>query len=418
MATMSANTGITFESIKEEILRKFEKLHQKLDERKEALLSKLVALQKKALDTTELDETVAKLKQAKEFTMSTLRGNVVAKENVALEKTFADQIKEVETRKQLQKSCQVLLRCCMNKLEECILQIDLVDKLSSHENKAMPLKKGEFNSPRGICIDNTTSHVYVADSGNNRIQVVTEDGLYVREFGADKLTDPWDVTLSELFIFVTDVTQHTIVQFSRDGTFIRCVGGKGKDPLKFNAPRGLSAYKNKLYVCDVINNRIQILDMSLNFETEITAHVFINNANFKGLYFSLYKQYLSHCQFFPTALQATANIIYVVPESGNMILLFTQTSYTFLQTVILDRKYNMKVHLYFAIDSLNNYIISAQEENKIYIFDKNGKFKQTLSKENTNNPTGIALSNNNIVCVTGDAKFLILEYSKYSNILI
>lgn len=53
MATVTCNTGITFDSLKEEILTKFEQLHKKLDERKQIVMGKLLVMQEEAERNTE-----------------------------------------------------------------------------------------------------------------------------------------------------------------------------------------------------------------------------------------------------------------------------------------------------------------------------------------------------------------------------
>ncbi|WP_458434119.1 6-bladed beta-propeller, partial [Pseudomonas aeruginosa] len=38
---------------------------------------------------------------------------------------------------------------------------------------------GKFNSPAGIAIDRATGNIYVADSGNSRIQKFNSSGTYL-----------------------------------------------------------------------------------------------------------------------------------------------------------------------------------------------------------------------------------------------
>jgi NHL repeat len=42
---------------------------------------------------------------------------------------------------------------------------------------------GQTNSPRGIAVDSSNGHLYVADSGNNRIDVFDSSGTFIRAFG-------------------------------------------------------------------------------------------------------------------------------------------------------------------------------------------------------------------------------------------
>ncbi len=55
---------------------------------------------------------------------------------------------------------------------------------------------GEFNVPRGLAVDGS-GQVFVADSGNNRIQLFNPDGSYVMLFGTDAST-PGPVSLGSV----------------------------------------------------------------------------------------------------------------------------------------------------------------------------------------------------------------------------
>ena len=49
--------------------------------------------------------------------------------------------------------------------------------------------KGQFNSPCGVCVS-STGNIAVADYGNNRVQVFSSEGNYLREFGQEILKGP------------------------------------------------------------------------------------------------------------------------------------------------------------------------------------------------------------------------------------
>ena len=87
----------------------------------------------------------------------------------------------------------------------------------------------EFNYPRGIAIDRD-GNVYVADSGNYRIQKFTADGQYLGKWGivdADgKFDYPLDVAVdSSNNVYVAD-SKH-IHKFTSDGQLIPPVWGEG-----------------------------------------------------------------------------------------------------------------------------------------------------------------------------------------------
>lgn len=77
----------------------------------------------------------------------------------------------------------------------------------------------EFDCPRGVAVSGSTGHIYVCDTGNNRIQVLNPDLTFSHKFGR-----------------------------------------KGNRPGQFNTPYGIAIdSQDMLYVCDYGNNRIQKL---------------------------------------------------------------------------------------------------------------------------------------------------------------
>ena len=60
-------------------------------------------------------------------------------------------------------------------------------------------KQGEFNFPAGIAFDKN-GHIIVVDSGNHRVQVFSEQGEFLSQFGEQgsldhQLQDPYGVSV-------------------------------------------------------------------------------------------------------------------------------------------------------------------------------------------------------------------------------
>ncbi|KAI6650884.1 hypothetical protein LOD99_5724 [Oopsacas minuta] len=62
----------------------------------------------------------------------------------------------------------------------------------------------EFNYPWGITIDESNGDVYICDSSNNRIQILSDSLHYKSQFGKDILTEPLDIKLNRDNIFILD----------------------------------------------------------------------------------------------------------------------------------------------------------------------------------------------------------------------
>ena len=124
---------------------------------------------------------------------------------------------------------------------------------------------GELDWPRGIAIEQASGHIYVADKRNSRIQILSETGECLNQFGDQHLKEPWGILIYQDSIFVTDMALHAIFRFKlSDVTIIKRVGKYGSGQKELNHPRQLAISPNQiLYVPDDHNNRIQILSTDL-----------------------------------------------------------------------------------------------------------------------------------------------------------
>jgi len=130
---------------------------------------------------------------------------------------------------------------------------------------------GLFNEPSGIYVD--SSHVYVADAVNQRMQRFdTATGAWQlkwgeRGWGGDLLGFNWprDLTLSTATntIWVADTKNGRLVEFDPDGNATgRTFGSIGSANGQFNRPYAVEAYATSIIVADAANNRVQRWDMA------------------------------------------------------------------------------------------------------------------------------------------------------------
>ncbi len=122
--------------------------------------------------------------------------------------------------------------------------------------------RGMCDNIRGLACDGS-GKVYVADCGNNRIQVFTSDGEFVREFGnlgADKgeLDCPVSVAVDSTgIVYVSEQKKCRISLFTPGGRFVTSIGRRGCRPGEFERPGGIAVSADgTLYVCDG-NSRVQ-----------------------------------------------------------------------------------------------------------------------------------------------------------------
>lgn len=120
--------------------------------------------------------------------------------------------------------------------------------------------------------------MYVVDGGSKSVKVFQEEELILNVTNEEHMSYPWDVCICNEKMFVTDGNNHCVLKFNVDGSFLGKCGTKGNGNSQFNNPMGLSCLPSRMqiYVCDNDNNRIQILDLDLEwmntlFEDEILA---------------------------------------------------------------------------------------------------------------------------------------------------
>ena len=115
---------------------------------------------------------------------------------------------------------------------------------------------GQFQHPTEVAAD-AEGAVYVVDRGNNRVQVFTSDGGYLRQWGSPGNGDgqfqiPADITVDRSGnVFVADLGNNRVQVFSRSGEFLRQWGGRGSGDGKLNGPNAIAVDKlGNVYVAD------------------------------------------------------------------------------------------------------------------------------------------------------------------------
>ncbi len=136
--------------------------------------------------------------------------------------------------------------------------------------------RSEFSSPLGIDIDNE-GRLYIADSGNQRVQILDSKGSFITEIKLppdnDQLADPTDVAVDDLNnkCYIVDNDNHQVLAYDLSKLkLIKTCGsyGAGTDRFRYPFFAALGKVQN-LYVVDVINTRVQVLNSEGSFIAEI-----------------------------------------------------------------------------------------------------------------------------------------------------
>ena len=124
----------------------------------------------------------------------------------------------------------------------------------------------QLSEPWGLSL-NSTGNVIVADSGNKLIKIFTPDGKFVMKIGGQgSFSFPIHCVQCGEYFLVSDLFEHCIKVFNREGHFQYKFGKKGEGNGEFKYPRCLSVTQSKhLLVCDEDNHRIQVFELDGKF---------------------------------------------------------------------------------------------------------------------------------------------------------
>lgn len=120
--------------------------------------------------------------------------------------------------------------------------------------------RGEFREPRGLAVD-SRGRVYVADSGNRRVQVFDGNGRYLAAWdrGDQPFEVPWDVVVTSADeVLVLDAGPNWIYRFDAKGKYHSKFAGP---EARLYQPRGMSIdARDNIYVADTGGHRVVQFD--------------------------------------------------------------------------------------------------------------------------------------------------------------
>ncbi|HUL98352.1 MAG TPA: hypothetical protein VLU24_02740 [Mycobacterium sp.] len=133
---------------------------------------------------------------------------------------------------------------------------------------------GQFFDPEAVAVDQRGT-VFVADTGNHRIEKVTGTGTFLLQWGSMGSADgqfhsPEGVAADGAGnVFVTDLNNNRIEKFDNQGTFLTSWGAAGTGDGQFSGPVGVAVdATGDVYVADRFNNRVQKFTNTGSFITK------------------------------------------------------------------------------------------------------------------------------------------------------
>ena len=242
---------------------------------------------------------------------------------------------------------------------------------------------GLLNYPSSIAIHYKTGNIYLAEFGNNRVQVFRYNGEYVFMF-SEMMNSPTGICISQNRVFVTQANVHCINMYELEGKLIKSVGSEGNGEAQFKLPLGLdiSDRTNNIYVCDCFNDRVQILTEELKYHSVLGIDLLKS----------------------PLDVKVTRDRVFVLADSDPCMFVFNSDH--ILTNRLITRGVGKQTSdpFYFDIDREHNIIISDYRNHCVYVFNQEGEQIHKFGKEGQGigefyQPRGLALDNTGRIIV-------------------
>lgn len=273
---------------------------------------------------------------------------------------------------------------------------------------------GELTLPRNVAVGEN-GRLYVADSGNNRIQVFDADGDFSHSWGTSgsgigEFSEPWGMAVDDEFVYVADTWNHRIQKFTLDGEFVAILGVGGAAVPDdtggglglFFGPRDIELLPdNQLLVSDTGNHRLQIISRDGDPIAQVGGW---------GVLLGQFNE--------PVGL-ATSPVdgsVFVADTWNGRLQQFTPDLFALNEWPVdawgsesIDNK------PYTAIDSAGNVYVTDPEGYRVLIFDAAGKYLGRFGHFDTGTggfglPNGIAIDADDYVYIADAANNRILKF--------
>ena len=141
----------------------------------------------------------------------------------------------------------------------------------SFGRKGSSWSSGKFDCPWGVAV-NERNEIAVTDCSNNRVQIFSCNGKFIRSFGKKgvkkgEFKDPSGIAyLNNVNIVVADTSNHRLQIFTERGEYLAQIGSEEIPDHQFNSPMGLSVDNDgNIIVADSDNKLIKIFTPSGQF---------------------------------------------------------------------------------------------------------------------------------------------------------
>ncbi len=278
---------------------------------------------------------------------------------------------------------------------------------------AQGVENGQFKDPHGLAVD-AEGHVYVADSGNHRLQKFGPDGEFLAAWGSQgngpgQFNEPWGLTIDdEGYVYVADTWNHRIQKFDPEGNFLLQWGAFGNTqgatdemPGLFWGPRDIATdAQGQVYVTDTGNKRVQVFSPQGEF---------VRQWGMAGLMEGQFDE--------PVGIDLDQEgHVYVADTWNQRIQTFDQDLNFVAQWPVLGWESNSVINKpYLAVDEKGRVYVTDPENYRLLIFDNKGALLATfgeigLDERSFNLPVGLDVDDEGHVYVADSANQRIMKF--------
>lgn len=223
-------------------------------------------------------------------------------------------------------------------------------------------------------------------------------GMYFQGDMNNPLEKPMDVTKIGPYVYVSDTNHQQVQAFDSSGKVAFKFGKKGSGDGEFLFPYGITGDKNgNVYVADLYNGKISIFTSKGKF-----IKYFTYDNNNPGSLTS------------PAGLRIYNNNLFVTDIKTNRVLEYSLSGKKLLElTTAANKEDILNAPNAVTIDDEKNVYVSDSGNQRLVMYDKNGKFIRIIngSKDNKGdskfvNPRGIGFLNGNLLMVDNMTHFV------------
>ena len=236
-------------------------------------------------------------------------------------------------------------------------------ELQVQDNKDGTYKIKYFVEEAGTCSASVkVNGEHIRDSPFE-VQVKPRQFRPVLSFGEQILKLPWGVAVNEQDeIAVSDVGNHKIHLFQRDGTHIKSFGEHGAQHGEFDCPCGIVFHGANIVVAEQsLNSRVQELSREGGY---------LHHFGGKGS--------LDHQLHFPAGLSIDSNGNIIVADMGNKLIKIFSAAGQFLNKLSTEGSSTKPYH---CIQHDNYLIVSDNGDHFVKLFDRKGNFLYKFGKK-------------------------------------